>query len=1063
MTAHMTPSKSVLTKQSDSSYPKNAACETNAEDWGGVSSSNDSAAMGDERSCALHMAKDVQNGIISEEMSQGSESNLKEEGSDKIGSTDSVAVTSSAANSENDCQSPPPKRLPLHEQDLEILSLRENFDHASNTIVRRMDSSLSKESSQSSNATCTKVVNSDDHVSPANRNRPADLSPKKLNEGSLSPPHQNKNSQNLEPTERLDMPPGETREMESVIAEKKNDFTSESLISDDDALPVPENRIVASVLSSSTPSSSNTPDLTSLIAVNEICENDGEKPIITSGIVANHSTVQGDSPQVIQSGERDESRCKENQSCENTLNDQTSVDTNEDIPKPTESSSDCPVNASDSSGGLLNVSTALDHVLSEMRGDSKTEQGKNSNRKRPCVLQQCLVADAGSGTSTPSEESNASSLKVESSMLLSEESLNQIARMTLNAGSKSKRKSVVTFQMDSNPNMDEENLINGEKKNDKFSHDDGKESLASDSSTPTPSELKSSAPIISGTAAATEYRMRARNGNTTGKLIINGTASYGSQSESPELSKPLPPPPQLISCAITNTSSQSPENYMLSKYKSGAVPEIINNISSNESVGIVQKGMDMLADIISHAVPVTVDAQQGTDGQMTKLIEGSNESKNNSNKCNHNLHQSSEMVPVGQSLSVYSAIAAQAGIPAHVAVEKAVVSTDDSNDQEKPKKPESIVQKLNQTVQLQSKSAPDPTYYKREIGKIRRYSSERGDFGDWEDLPFQISGGTLPRRWCDLNVDESIEIPLRRGGRLRVFPNFLADGRRSKVFDSAEKCPHYRQYTAQTEVPYVEPRVHVLLSSQAKRPGQDDEVGVGHVYRGVSVKAKPLSLVPEVESLAQDLADLYRIGQWDIGVDLVSYRNGKEHIPWHSNDTQGEVLILCIVLKSHKSLEHIRPILVKPKSNLKPLEDGDEEIIIFVGEGDAYEMDGRPFSLFFTYSLRRTFSNLRIPSFFTQGAMQLSYEHCLPQKNQGEDAKRSVVVFRHGSSVPVSHDTGVPASVCLDPNNQAYNDDATKHPALPSGIYFGHPKTNSVLEGKRLFSLTELVSLGAHR
>ena len=110
-----------------------------------------------------------------------------------------------------------------------------------------------------------------------------------------------------------------------------------------------------------------------------------------------------------------------------------------------------------------------------------------------------------------------------------------------------------------------------------------------------------------------------------------------------------------------------------------------------------------------------------------------------------------------------------------------------------------------------------------------------------------------------------------------------------------------------------------------------------------------------------------------------------------------------------------------------------------------------------------TFSNYTTLSFLVQGAMQLSYEHCLPQKNQGEDAKRSVVVFRHGSSVPVSRDTGVPAGVCADPNEQVFIIGDAKASVLPSGIYFGHPRNHSILEGKRLFSLIELVSLGAHR
>lgn len=71
---------------------------------------------------------------------------------------------------------------------------------------------------------------------------------------------------------------------------------------------------------------------------------------------------------------------------------------------------------------------------------------------------------------------------------------------------------------------------------------------------------------------------------------------------------------------------------------------------------------------------------------------------------------------------------------------------------------------------------------------------------------------------------------------------------------------------------------------------------------------------------------------------------------WHSSYEQGEVLILCVVVESRTCT---RPILIRPKGQ-DPLQDGDEEIIPFVGQKDAYEMDGQ---------------------------MQLSYEHCVPQKD----------------------------------------------------------------------------------
>jgi hypothetical protein len=89
------------------------------------------------------------------------------------------------------------------------------------------------------------------------------------------------------------------------------------------------------------------------------------------------------------------------------------------------------------------------------------------------------------------------------------------------------------------------------------------------------------------------------------------------------------------------------------------------------------------------------------------------------------------------------------------------------------------------------------------------------------------------------------------------------------------------------------------------------------------------------------LAELYRLPnkEWSIGANLVYYRDGNDHTTWHSDDTQGEQLILCIVVDSES---HARPVLVKPKTKTDgDFQDGDEEIIIFVGQGDAYEMDGK--------------------------------------------------------------------------------------------------------------------------
>jgi alkylated DNA repair dioxygenase AlkB len=82
---------------------------------------------------------------------------------------------------------------------------------------------------------------------------------------------------------------------------------------------------------------------------------------------------------------------------------------------------------------------------------------------------------------------------------------------------------------------------------------------------------------------------------------------------------------------------------------------------------------------------------------------------------------------------------------------------------------------------------------------------------------------------------------------------------------------------------------------------------------------------------------------------------------WHCDNNQNESLILCVVLTSLES----RPVHIRPDGSP---EEGDEEIIIFVGKGDSYSMDGE---------------------------MQKHYQHCLPKKPKDPGCS-NVLVFRHG-------------------------------------------------------------------
>ena len=100
--------------------------------------------------------------------------------------------------------------------------------------------------------------------------------------------------------------------------------------------------------------------------------------------------------------------------------------------------------------------------------------------------------------------------------------------------------------------------------------------------------------------------------------------------------------------------------------------------------------------------------------------------------------------------------------------------------------------------------------------------------------------------------------------------------------NAMHQCNLYRQYT-RSQV-YHEPRFHVLLSTKA---AQSD---VGYMYHGIKMKALPIDVVPEVASYATELARVYKLpqNQWDIGVDLILYKDGDDSIGWHADDTQGK-------------------------------------------------------------------------------------------------------------------------------------------------------------------------------
>ena len=62
------------------------------------------------------------------------------------------------------------------------------------------------------------------------------------------------------------------------------------------------------------------------------------------------------------------------------------------------------------------------------------------------------------------------------------------------------------------------------------------------------------------------------------------------------------------------------------------------------------------------------------------------------------------------------------------------------------------------------------------------------------------------------------------------------------------------------------------------------------MYHGIRMKALSIDLVPEVAGYARDLARWYKLpqDQWNIGVDLIVYKDGEDSIGWYADDSQGQ-------------------------------------------------------------------------------------------------------------------------------------------------------------------------------
>ena len=349
---------------------------------------------------------------------------------------------------------------------------------------------------------------------------------------------------------------------------------------------------------------------------------------------------------------------------------------------------------------------------------------------------------------------------------------------------------------------------------------------------------------------------------------------------------------------------------------------------------------------------------------------------------------------------------------------------------------------------------PEPSR-DRIIGRVRNYL--KGKFGPWRTITTKSESlkthSNPPLTTVNnpvLSTFNVIELPLHRNNAtLRFYPNILPPPARATQKTFMETTTIFRQYKFGM---FDEPRVHVMLSSTHDSKTNPNP---GYRYHGVNMKSLPLRHFPAVHSLATSYANsLYGLPNWSIGVDLVCYRDGLDSIGWHADDTARETTVLCVVVESDDS-DGGRPVFIRPDKKVHELDDGDEEVQLYLKEGNGYELDE---------------------------AVQKGYEHSLPKKKQ-IGGRRMCMIFRQGEQYQVPIDSGVPLDVTkyielgitdglvsseelkkiagetVQMAGNAFN--ATLSPAIVIPQHFGHPQHGEIREGD-LYSRAHLFKHRAH-
>jgi len=209
----------------------------------------------------------------------------------------------------------------------------------------------------------------------------------------------------------------------------------------------------------------------------------------------------------------------------------------------------------------------------------------------------------------------------------------------------------------------------------------------------------------------------------------------------------------------------------------------------------------------------------------------------------------------------------------------------------------------------------------RMVARSRTYGAN-GVYGEWKI------------HWRSEGSDEIVVIDFKQGGKVVFYPNLVDDC--EGICQEMDECNDFRHYTIQGV--HKEPRLHVLYSSRVTEATINDPNLPGYSYHSIKMQALPLSRLKHTSIVADRLAKrMLPHGQteWNIGLDMLLYRDGEDGINWHADDTQAEDTVLCLVVQSD---ENPRAVCIQPSDDPK---EGDQQVELFPGTGDAYMFDGK--------------------------------------------------------------------------------------------------------------------------